>query len=560
MRILVLQLARFGDLYQTWPTLNALRRLHPEAEVHVLARARFAAAARGEGVTVHALPTAEILAPIVQEGDEMRALGALDTFLAPLLESPFDLIINLTFSPASSFLTDLLTGPETTVRGYTRHVDGSLAIPDDASAYFHAQVGTGRANRYHLTHVFAAVSGVDLSPEDFRLPEPMDDEPRRGLVIHLGASVAEKAYPPELWIESLKALDVNEPLTLIGSANEVALAAQVAREVPHVRNLVGQTDFVDLGRELARARLLIGADSAPVHIAALTGTPVLNLSCAAVSFWETGPLTPGSRVLWREQLADLPPAEIAAHARALLARAAPPSPCFERVSHDELYVGPSRASDDFRWALVQALYTGSAYPDAPDDARLGFQRAFELAGLALNTLAPQDDGTESSAALEILASVDQMLAQVARLSPLAAPVVEYIQTQKLRIPPGSLPTIRAATRTCFEDLRWITAVYQPRLEREAHLARGGRIAHALREWDFASVTDEWHAFVAELHQLAEASTKVGELSWSAVLGNLEQCLASSNYLELADWLEFEWPVRCPLVSSSSETLGVDVIS
>ena len=47
MRILVLQLARFGDIFQTWPTLKALRRQHPESEIHFLVRSRFSEAASG---------------------------------------------------------------------------------------------------------------------------------------------------------------------------------------------------------------------------------------------------------------------------------------------------------------------------------------------------------------------------------------------------------------------------------------------------------------------------------------------------------------------------------
>ena len=45
MKILILQLARLGDIYQTWPTVRALKRtLGSDVQVDMLIRSRFAAA------------------------------------------------------------------------------------------------------------------------------------------------------------------------------------------------------------------------------------------------------------------------------------------------------------------------------------------------------------------------------------------------------------------------------------------------------------------------------------------------------------------------------------
>ena len=47
MKILIIQLARLGDIYQSWPTLKAVKRANPGAEIHFLTRSKFAAAAPG---------------------------------------------------------------------------------------------------------------------------------------------------------------------------------------------------------------------------------------------------------------------------------------------------------------------------------------------------------------------------------------------------------------------------------------------------------------------------------------------------------------------------------
>jgi heptosyltransferase-3 len=290
MRIFVLQLARFGDVFQTWPTLQALRRVHPGCELHLLVRSRFRSAVEGlADVIVHDFPTPQILQPIFEREDTDAALDTLIQALQPLKDLHFDQIINLSFSPMSSYLTDWLTEENTSVRGYTRHSDGYLHIPDDTSAYFYAQVGVGRSNRYHLTELFAAVAGVDLCPADF--PQATSD-PRQGIAVHLGASTEEKSYPGELWLKVLRQLDQasKETIHLIGAKEEEALSATLVRELASskLRNWVGQTTWAQTHQLVQTVRLLIGADSAPIHLASLYDTPTLNLSSsglrAAVSY------------------------------------------------------------------------------------------------------------------------------------------------------------------------------------------------------------------------------------------------------------------------------------
>ena len=71
MKILVLQLARFGDIYQTWPALKSLRRSYPEATIDLLVRDRFEAATRGLDAisTARVFPVKQILKPIWDSDD-----------------------------------------------------------------------------------------------------------------------------------------------------------------------------------------------------------------------------------------------------------------------------------------------------------------------------------------------------------------------------------------------------------------------------------------------------------------------------------------------------------
>ncbi|HMN67768.1 MAG TPA: glycosyltransferase family 9 protein [Bdellovibrionales bacterium] len=538
MRILVLQLARFGDIYQTWPILKALARSHPDAEIHVLVRQRFQAALSGlAGVRVHALPTADILAPIYAAGDENAAHGNLLGFLGPLRDLNFDRIVNLSFSPVSSYLADAVAHARTATTGYTRFEDGYLRIPDDPSAYFFAQGEIGGANRFHITSIFAAVAGVDLTPEDFAGGE----RPRsRHALIHLGGSQRERSYPAELWARAIKDICRDHDCILIGSPGERALSETVLAAVasPRLRNLCGKTRIEELPALVGEASLLVGADSAPAQLAGLTGTPVLQITSDASNFWTTGPTAPGSRVLYEAELQEIDPARIAAEARAMLEGRPPEGPCAFRTERIGEYRLHELHFDDFSWRLIQALYTQSPYPETGERADLlAFQRLHEISGLALD----QFDGRPLEA--RALGQIDTLLNEVGRLNPRVRPLVQWFETERMRLPPGTLEETVARSRALFTDLRLISSVYHRPANPEEGYRRArelcSELCPALREFDFGSHEDAFQSLVSTLHELAAHSTKVGGASWSERLESLHSALERRDFIEIADQLEHE---------------------
>lgn len=551
-RILVLQLARFGDIFQTWPVLKALQRTNPSDELHVLVRPRFKAALEGlPGIFIHVIPTADLIKPIVCGLGEKESLEHLDSFLQKLKELQFDRIINLSFSPASSYLTDLLADAPTEVSGYTRHSDGFLAIPDDPSAYFYAQVGVGRFNRYHLTELFAAVANVELIKEDFcySLGEQRT-HPRSGILVHMGASQTEKMYPPELWVDVLNGLLSALPdtkVTLIGSSDERNLADTVIPKIKknQIENKVGDTNFAELFDLMYGSSLLIGSDSAPVHMAALTQLPVLNLSSSTVNFWETGPMSEGSRVLYADEIYQIQPKQIVDQAKSMLLKQEPVGPCLVRGAWEQGFVPYGISQSDFEWRLIQALYTGTPFPECNSSAqKISFQRLFELAELALAQLARWESPAKNEAA-KILASVDEMLMTVAQLCPSIDPVVQWFQTQRLRLPPSQPEQTLASTIQLFEELLWVVAVYHPSKgasqaeTRSRAIEMCGFCAPALREYDFASIEGKFQALVSTLQELSRYSEDLAGNSWSDVLAKMQQALVQQDFIELADQLEHE---------------------
>lgn len=546
MRILVLQLARFGDIYQTWPALKAIRRLNPDCELHVLVRHRFRDALQGlDGIVTHIWPTADILEPIYTKGDETAAHENLQKALAPLRELEFDKIVNLSFSPVSSYITDILAHGHTTVTGYTRFEDGYLNIPDDASAYFYAQGEIGKSNRFHITQLFGLVAQVDLIEEDF-IAVPAK-RPRANVYVHLGASQALRIYPAEKWVSVIReGLDQgNEDWILIGSPEERGMADAVAAQIqnPRVKNHVGQTRLPELMEQLAQAKLFIGCDSAPAQIASLTQTPVLQLSSEASNFWTTGPTSAGSRVIYWPDLRDIEASRIAAEARAMLKGEAPTGPCAQRTSTLAPYELHDLQFNDFTWRMIEAIYTQTDYPEAETEADLlAFQRLFELSELALEQIANFNIPERRKTSSLILQNIDQALIEISRLNPRVDPLIQWFETERLRIPPGRPEETLQITRKLFTDLQTISSIYRRFEEPATEIGRAIELARrclpAIREFRMASIQDDFQSLLSTLHEISRHSTKVGGQEWSTMLTGLNDALGRRDLIEVADQLEY----------------------
>lgn len=474
MKILILQLARLGDIFQTWPVLRAIKRSHPNAEIHFLTRSKFAPAAPGpEFIAKHwILDTRDILAPLVDEIPQIEAaLDGLNTIVDGLRDEGFDKIINLSFSPFSSFLVKEIAGLTTEVKGYTRTSDGFLCIPDDGSAYVYAQVGVGRPNRIHLTDLFAFVSDVQIEERDWRVADVrmtsplVMSVPPNPIVIHIGASDLAKTFPWAKWRAIVKGLAAAQPrpIVLIGSQDEYDLAVNVCAGIEENApiNLVGQTSLDEVFRLVQRAQLLIGGDSAPIHIASLTGTPALNISFPMVSFWETGPRSAKSRIL-ALPAEGCEPSVIIDEAIGILNNKSTVFPAVRVAGPTYPYIETKPMPGVFTWDLVRALYMNEDFPPAPNEIfLLGLKRLSEVAALAREQLATLRGNSANTAASAILDRVVEVIEKIEEMVPDTSPIVRWFKTELIRIGPMPVAALIEATDEIYARLGGVAALYVP---------------------------------------------------------------------------------------------------
>lgn len=102
-------------------------------------------------------------------------------------------------------------------------------------------------------------------------------------VLHPGAAAAVKLWPAHRWRTVLHS-HPQEAFVVTGSNAEHELVADICAGLPNATPLIGETTLPELVELLRGARLVIGTDTGPLHLAVAVGTPTVNVygpSCVA---------------------------------------------------------------------------------------------------------------------------------------------------------------------------------------------------------------------------------------------------------------------------------------
>ncbi len=100
------------------------------------------------------------------------------------------------------------------------------------------------------------------------------------LVVHPGSGSPLKGWPAERWAEAADALAdrLGAYVLLSGGSGEQSLVLEVAAGMARPAEvLAGEASLGALGAILRRAKLVLGADSGPLHLATAVGAPTLRL-------------------------------------------------------------------------------------------------------------------------------------------------------------------------------------------------------------------------------------------------------------------------------------------
>lgn len=284
-RALVIKLRHHGDVLLASPVLSALKRAAPQCEIDALVYRDTAPMLEGHPAVaqIHLIDRAwKNAGPGAQAAAEWRLLSALGS-------RRYDLVVHLTEHRRGAWLVRALR-PRWSVAPMQ---DG--AFWRKSFSHFYPRVGHPR--RHTVESNLDALRRLGLQPGDDRrltLVPGADAEARirtvmnehkladRGFVhLHPASRWFFKCWPAGKVAELADALagrGLTVVLTAAPEPKELALVADVRKAMKQpLVDLSGQLSLKELAALTARARLFMGVDSAPMHIAAAMGTPVVAL-------------------------------------------------------------------------------------------------------------------------------------------------------------------------------------------------------------------------------------------------------------------------------------------
>ena len=287
-RVLVIKLRHHGDVLLTSPVFSVLKAHVPDAEIDALVYADTA-----QMLTQH--PGISEIHCIDRHWKKIGVFSHLRAewaLLKALRGRRYDLIVHLTDHPRGAWLSRLCRASWSV----TRKTGGRGRWW--ANSFTHFYRAPINSPRHTVEQNLDALRRVGIYPDaDERcltLIPGGDAEARVGFLMQelgLDGRAFVHIHPASRWffkcwsvdkmaalIDHLQADGHLIVLSAAPSKNEMAMIAAItARLNKPALSLAGQLSLKELAALTARARLFIGVDSAPMHIAAAMGTPTVAL-------------------------------------------------------------------------------------------------------------------------------------------------------------------------------------------------------------------------------------------------------------------------------------------
>jgi ADP-heptose:LPS heptosyltransferase len=393
--ILILQLARLGDLVQTVPLLRRMRREHPRARI-VLAALDSSSGILSDCGYFDGLVTVPLkdLEGLSDPANQDRFPDLAPFSAHPEFRQSWDLVVNLTNDLGSAVLCEKIAAAEKLGRINT--YAGELRLLGPWAKYLFSMVSHRRDNLFNLVDIQMGMAGLGPEPEPASLQVPeagkreadsllasLGRRPGRKLIaLQTGASELHRAWSLENFAAVAQSLSANgyADIALMGDARERERAERLEELIGMpVLNLAGRTPLALLPAVLQACDLLISNDTGTIHVAAAAGTPTLGLYFSTAYFTETAPYGGNHAVLQVE----IPCAPCYASAR-----------CPVQLCRD--YLVPDAVVDAARWLLQT---TGEGPGDAVEPPRahpnLSLYRSRFLANGSLIYLPARGDHASS---------------------------------------------------------------------------------------------------------------------------------------------------------------------
>ncbi|MFC3322056.1 glycosyltransferase family 9 protein [Mesorhizobium cantuariense] len=285
--ILVIQTKFIGDLVLASVLAKNLRLEFPGARIVFLCEARFESFVIAHGIAseVVTFRRARMRGTNLERGKELYAM------IRALRRYRFDLTIDITDSKTSRIVSGLVNAKtrvgynpsERPLRMLERQPANVFAMPYgfDGQHFLYRYLSPLEALGIELRTVIPSLQPLPLeTAKALALLGKHHLRPNAFIAVHAGASFEGRRWQPERFAAAIVEItgETGLDVVLVGGPDEREIAERiVARTAPSVVNLVGDLSLESLLAVLKQARLFLGNESGPMHMAAATGTPVVGL-------------------------------------------------------------------------------------------------------------------------------------------------------------------------------------------------------------------------------------------------------------------------------------------
>ncbi len=311
--ILIVKLSAIGDVIQTLPMVEALKRQFPRARIDWVveedASNLLLSHPRVDRVIISRRKS--WVKRVLKPREFWRTLREVSRFVRDIRSQHYDWVIDNHGIFKSGLLMLLSRGRRKI--GF----QASAGIAEEGSYFFtHERYKPLSIERHALERYLDLVSqmGVQIGPTSLHFPVPPDSlkqaeallrqkgfGSRPLVVLHPVAKWETKQWPAENFARLISALAQEKATVVItGSPQDEGpvreILHQAGGESVKVLNLVGKTNLMELAGIFSLSDLVLSPDTGPMHLAAAVKAPLIALF-GPTAPWRTGPYGNNPRII-----------------------------------------------------------------------------------------------------------------------------------------------------------------------------------------------------------------------------------------------------------------------
>ncbi len=332
MNILIVRLSAIGDVINTLPALNTIRRHYPEARITWLVEAASAELLLGHPALDNVLISRRKhwIAGLASSRRWLHLLEMVH-FFRLLRSERFDLVIDFQALMKSAVLLFFIKGK--------RKVGFGKGMPHAECSYhfLSERIRPPENQNIHVVErdmLLLDAIGMPTSTVEYRLPVHAAETPILNRIIDESSACGDgpliainpvakwdtKLWPNEKFaaLADRLAAAFNARIIFTGSGADTPVIDDIRRRMEKAAvDASGRTSLITLAALYERMAAVVSTDTGPMHLAAAVGTPVVALF-GPTAPWLTGPFGDGHQVI---------------------RSSAPCAPCFKRKCSDPACMG-----------------------------------------------------------------------------------------------------------------------------------------------------------------------------------------------------------------------------